>query len=168
MKSEAKAELERILGAYDDKLTEVERLGAAERTAQAEFPVRFATLRAEIIRPALHELVQVLSAHGHEVTVSEKEGSSSNAGGVTLAATSLRIVPKPFARKVPAKSENFIEVTFAANPAERKVIVSSTNTTVTFDRSVGDHGEYAIDALTADVVVSAVLQTLKDAFTGTK
>jgi hypothetical protein len=168
MKGEAKAELERVLGVYDDKLAEDARLGAAERAARTEFPARFARLRAEVISPTLHELAQVLGAHGHEVTVSEREGSSSNAGGVTLAHISLRVVPKPFARKVPAKSENFIEVTFAANPAERKVLVSSANTTTAFRGSVGDHGEYTIDALTADVVVDAVVQTLKDAFTVTK
>lgn len=168
MKGEAKIELERMLAEYDDKLTEVARLGAAERAAQTEFPVRFATLRAEVIRPALQELAQMLNSHGHEVTVSETEGSSSKAGGVTLAATSLRVVPKPFAHKTPAKNENFIEVTFVANPAERKITISSTNTMTTFGGSVENRGEFAIEALTSDVVAAVVLQTLRDAFVGTK
>ena len=168
MKDDAKTQLEQILAAYDEKLSEVDRLGAADRAAQAEFPGRFATLRTETIRPALQELAQVLTSRGHEASVREQERSSSNASGVTLAATSLRIVPKPFAQKSPGRNETFIEVTFAANPGERKVTVSSTNTMITFGASVGDRGEYELGALTSEVVVGLVLQTLKDAFTGAK
>jgi hypothetical protein len=168
MKDYAKTQLEKILAVYDEKLAEVDRASAALRAAQAEFPTRFTRLRTETIRPALHELAEVLTARGHVATVREQEGSSSNAGGVTLAATSLRIVPKPFAHQSSEKAGSFIEVTFAANTSERKVTVSSTNTMINFGGSVGKRGEYDIDALTAEVVVGHVLQVLKDAFTGPK
>jgi hypothetical protein len=56
-------------------------------------------------------------------------------------------------------------VSFSANRSERKVVVSSTTTLIHSSGSVGKRGEYEIDALTADVVVEHVLQTLEKAFT---
>jgi hypothetical protein len=42
--------------------------------------------------------------------------------------------------------------------------VSSTNTIVNNGGSVGKRGEYEIDAVTAEVVASHVIQTLREAF----
>src|SRR5438552_4502159 len=125
MKDEAKNQLTKILGLYDEKLAEAERIEAATRAAQAAFPERFASLKSQIIRPAIQEFADVLNASGHEVTVREQEESSSAVGGVTFAAISLRIVPKPFARKTSETNKSFIEITFAANRSERKITVSS-------------------------------------------
>jgi hypothetical protein len=168
LNDDAKTRLEKILAGYDEKLAEAERIATATRVAQAELPARFATLRTGTIRPALEELVTVLGAHGHAATVREQEKSSSTAGGVTLAAISLRVNPKPFLRQSSEKRDSFIEITFAANESERKVSVSSTNTMINFGGSVGKRGEYEIAALTGDVVVGHVLQVLQDAFTGTR
>jgi hypothetical protein len=168
MKDDAKTQLDRILAVYDEKLAEVERVAAATRAAQEEFPARFATLRTGTIRPALEELAKVLSARGHTAAVREQERSSSTAGGVTLAAVSLRVIPKPFSHQSPEKRDSFIEITFAANESERKVGVSSTNTMINFGGSVGKRGEYELAALTGDVVVGHVIQMLQDAFTGTR
>jgi hypothetical protein len=164
MKPEAKTQLESLLGAYDEKLAEVERREAAIRAAQAAFPERFATLRAMTIRPALQELADVLNGHGHESATREQEESSTTAGGITSATISLRIIPKPFTHKSTEVSNNFIEVTFSANRTERKITVSSTNTIANSGGSRGRRGEYDIEALTADIVASHVLQTLQEAF----
>jgi hypothetical protein len=164
MKPEAKNQLETLLGAYDEKLAEIESREAAIRTASAAFPERFATLRATTIRPALQELADVLNGHGHDSVAREQEESSTTAGGITSAAISLRIIPKPFAHKATEVSNNFIEVTFSANRAERKITVSSTNTIANSGGSRGRRGEYDIEALTADVVAAHVLQTLHEAF----
>jgi len=164
MNNEAKTQLERILGTYDEKLAEIERRESAIRAAQAAFPERFSSLRVKTIRPALQELADVLNGHGHESAAREQEESSTTAGGITSASISLRIIPKPFAHKSTETSNNFIEVMFSANRAERKITVSSTNTVVNSGGSRGRRGEYEIEALTADVVVSHVLQTLQEAF----
>jgi hypothetical protein len=163
MKSEAKNTLETILGTYDDKVAEDARKIAAKRAADLEFPARFATLRAETLRPAIHEFVEVLNGHGHEATSREQEESSTTTGGITLASISLRVNPKPFAHKSPDTNRSFIEVTFSANRAERKVTVSSTNTIVNSSGNLGKRGEYEIEALTADVVAEHVLRTLQEA-----
>jgi hypothetical protein len=164
MNNEAKTQLEKILGTYDEKLAEAERRESAIRAAQVAFPERFSALRANTIRPALQELADVLNGRGHESVAREQEESSTTAGGITSASISLRIIPKPFVRKSTETSNNFIEITFSANRAERKITVSSTNTIVNSGGSRGRRGEYDIEALTADVVASHVLLTLQEAF----
>jgi len=164
MKDEAKSQLTKIIGEYDAKLAETERVAAANRAADAAFPERFLTFRTETIRPALQEIVDLLNAAGHEATVREQEESSSAVGGVKAAAVALRLVPKPFAHKSTETNPIMIEVMFSANRAERKVIVSSTNTMISHGGSVGKRGAYELDALTAEIVVTHVIQTLGDAF----
>jgi hypothetical protein len=169
MKDQAKKQLDAILGAYDAKLAEVARVDEAKRAAQAAFPARFATARTETIRPAIQEFADALNALGHEATANEQEESSSTAGGVTSASVSLKIIPKPHARKpADANKKSFIEITFAANRAERKVVVSSTNTLINSSGSLGKRGEYEVDEVTGDVVAHHVLQALQEAFAGTR
>jgi hypothetical protein len=164
MKDEAKTQLTKILGDYDAKLAEAERVDAANRAAHASFPERFATFKTATLRPALQEIADMLNASGHEAAVREQDESSSAAGGVKAAAISVRIVPKPFAHKSTEPSSSAIEITFSANRIERKITVSSTNTLMSHGGSVGKRGEYEIDAVTADVVTNHVIQTLTEAF----
>jgi hypothetical protein len=168
MKDESKSQLKKILGAYDEKLAEVARVDAANRAAHAAFPERFATLRTKTIRPAIQELADVLNGSGHEANVREQEESASTAGGVTFATISLHIVPKPFVQKAAETSKSFIEISFSAKRNERKIAVASTNTMSNSAGSLGKRGEYEVDAVTAEVVVGHVLQTLQEAFAGTR
>jgi hypothetical protein len=168
MKDDAKNQLKKILATYDEKLAEVARVDAANRAAQAAFPVRFATLRTETIRPAIQEFADALNGRGHEATVREQEESSSTAGGVTFATISLRVIPKPFVHKSAEANKSFIEVSFSANRNERKITVSSTNTMINSGGSLGKRGEYELDLLTADVVVGHVIQALQEALAGGK
>jgi hypothetical protein len=166
MKHEAKSQLKKIIGDYEEKLAETERIDAANRAAHAAFPDRFIALRTEVIAPALKEIADMLNERGHEASVREQEESSSAVGGVRSAAVSLRIVPKPFAKKSAEANPVTIEISFSANRAARKVTVSSTNTMIGHSGSVGKRGEYEVDAVTADVVATHVIQTLNEAFGG--
>ena len=168
MKDEAKSQLKKIIGDYDEKLAEAERVDAANRAAHAEFPARFVTLRAQPIHPATQEIADMLNARGHKASVREQEESSSAEGGVKSAAVSLHVIPKPFANKSTETNPITIEITFSANRSGRKVAVSSTNTMINHGGTVGKLGEYEIDAVTADVVASHVIQTLNEAFRGTR
>jgi hypothetical protein len=163
MKNETKSELKAILGKYDGRLLEEERAVSAARAAEEAFPTRFATLRTETLRPAMQELVELLSTHGHAATVIERDESSTTVGGFLHAAISLRINPKHLASKSPEADKTFIEIVFAANRRERKVSVSSTNTAINSSGNVGKRGEYLIEALTADVVAEEVTRTLQEA-----
>jgi hypothetical protein len=163
MKTDTKSQLTRILGTYDDRVASDERKLAAKRAADAAFPGLFATLRAETIRPAMQEFVDVLLTHGHEAAAREQEESSTTTGGVMLAGITLRVTPKPFAFKSADASRSFIEVTFSANRNDRKVTVSSTNTIVNSGGNVGKRAEYDIEATTADVVAEHLLRTLQEA-----
>ncbi|MEO8877918.1 MAG: hypothetical protein ABI461_20160 [Polyangiaceae bacterium] len=164
MNADAKKQLKHILEAYDARLAETERVEAAQRAAHAAFPERFSVLKTQIILPVLRELSEVLTRSGHESTAREQEESSSTAGGVTSAAVSFRIVPKPFAQRSIDANRSYIDVTFSANRTERKIVVSSTNTIVNSGGSVGKRGAYELDALTADIVVDHVLKALEEAF----
>lgn len=168
MKDEAKSQLQKIVGDYDKKLAESEREAAAKRAASAAFPGRFAALKTEIIQPAMQELADILNERGHEASVREQEESSSTVGGVKSAAIWLRVVPKPFAHKSAETHPITVEIAFSANRSERKVTVASTNTMIGHSGTVGKCGEYEIDAVTADVVASHVIQTLGEAFGGTR
>lgn len=168
MKDEAKSQLKKIIGDYDDKLADAERLDAANRAAHAAFPGQFVTLKTEVIQPAIQEMADMLNQRGHQATVREQEESSSTVDGIKSAAVSLRIVPKPFAHRSSETSPIRIEITFSANRVERKVAVSSTNTMVNHGGNVGKRGEYEIGAMTADVVTAHVIQTLSEAFGGTR
>ena len=164
MKDEAKSQLSKIIGAYDDKLAEIERVEAAARAANAAFPGRFVAVRAGTIQPAIEEIAVILNERGHQATVRQQEESSSAEGGIQYAAVSLRVVPKPFAHKAAEGHAVAIEITFSANRRERRVAVSSTNTMMSQGGTVGKRAEYEIDAVTADVVAGHVLQTLSEAF----
>lgn len=169
MKDEAKTQLAKILGDFDAKLAEIARVEAENRAAQAAFPDRFANLKRDVIRPAMEEIAAMLVARGHQASAREQEESSTAGGGVKSAAISLRVVPKPFAGKGDeGTSQVAIEIAFSANRTVRKVAVSSSNTMINHGGAVGKRGEYEVDAVTADVVTTHVLQTLADAFGGTR
>jgi hypothetical protein len=164
MKDEAKEQLKKIMGDYEAKLFEAERLEAAKRAAQAAFPERFVALKKDTVRPLLQEVADLLNARGHEASVREQDESSSTGGGVKSAAISLRVVPKPWAHKSTEPNPSAIEIHFSANRGERKVTVSSTNTMIGHGGSVGKRGEYEIDAVTTEVLSNHVIQTLHEAF----
>jgi hypothetical protein len=166
MQDDAKSRLKKIIGDYDAKLTEAERLDSANRTADAAFPARFLAFRSETIKPALQEIADILNEREHEASVREQEESSGAVGGVKSAAVSLRVIPKPFAHKSTGANPVAIEITFSANRSARRVTVSSTNTMMTHGGSVGKRGEYEIDAVTAELVTTHVIQTLNEAFGG--
>ncbi len=168
MRDEAKSQLTKILEDYDAKLAEAERLAAADRAADASFPERFLACRAETIRPGLEEIAAMLNAAGHAATVRDQEESSNAVGGVKSAAVSLRVVPRPFVQKSTETSSIVVEVMFSASRAERKVIVSSTNTIISHGGSVGKRGAYEITALTPEVVTTHAIQTLGEAFAARK
>lgn len=164
MNAEAKKQLKHILETYDARLAETERVDTAQRAAQAAFPEQFTALKTQTILPVLRELAEVLTRSGHESTQREQDESSSTAGGVTSAAISFRVVPRPFAQRPADAKRSYIEITFAANRTERKIVVSSTNTIVNSGGSVGKRGAYQLDALTADIVADHVLKALEEAF----
>ena len=166
MKDDARKQLKRILGAYDERLAETERAEAASRAAKEAFPERFSTLKKETILPALQELAEILNRSGHEARASELEESSTTAGGVSSAAVGLRIIPKSFAQRASDTKRSYIEILFSAYRSDRKIVVSSTNTLISSGGGVGKRGEYEIEALTGDVVVAQVLQTLEEALGG--
>jgi hypothetical protein len=162
MHDDAKKELEKILGAYDERLAEAARADAANCAAEKAFPVRYAKLRSDTIRPAVQEFADVLNRRGHEAAVREFEESTSSDTGVTFAAIALRIVPKAVAHAAAGTKKSFIEVAFSANRSERKITVSSTSTMLSSCGSVGKRGEYEIDALTTDVIEAHLFQTLRE------
>jgi len=163
MRDDAKQQLKTILGNYDEKLADVERRDVAMRAAYAAFPERFAALKKDLIRPALQEFVEMLDSHGHQATAREQEESSSTAGGVTSAAISLRIIPKPFAHRSVEANNSCIEITFSANRAEQKIVVSATNTILNARGSLGKRGEYDLESFNADIIAGHVLKTLQEA-----
>ena len=163
----AKSELQRILLAYDEKLAEAARCDAAKRAADLAFPELYAALRSDTIRPALQTFADEMNGRGHEVTVREQEESTSSEGGVTSAMVALRIIPKAFVESGAATKKCFVELSFSANRGERRITVASTNTMMNSPGRVGKRAEYEIAALTADVVETHVLQTLRDVLVGT-
>ena len=167
MNDDAKNQLQKILGAYDERLAEIARVDAANSAAQMAFPERYAALRSNTIRPVMQEFANVLNSRGHEVTVRELEESTSSDVGVTLATIALHIIPKAFVDKGATTKRSYIEISFSANRNERKIVVSSTNTIINSSGSVGKRGSYDVDALTTDVIEAHVIHTLREGLAGT-
>ena len=168
MKDEDKARLQKILGDYEAKLAEAARIDAVNRAAQAAFPGRFVALAAEVLRPAMQEIADLLRARGHEATVHEQEESSSTAGGVKAAAVSMRVVPKSVTPGAASSSPVAFEISFSANRAERKVVVSSSSTMMNHGARMGKRGEFEVDAVTADVVATHAIKALEEAIGSTR
>ncbi len=162
MKDDVKKQLTQILGAYDDKLAETARAEAVSKAAQAAFPERFVALMKDTIRPTFQEFADVMNSHGHQVEVREQEAESAVKGGATYTTISLHIVPKAFVSKSTDASKSFIEISFSAKRAERKIGVSSTNTMQSSGASIGRRGEYEIEAVTPEVVATHVLGALQE------
>jgi hypothetical protein len=165
MNEDARAKLNKLLAAYDEKLVLAARIEAAKRAAAVAFPERFATLRSDTIRPTIQEFATVLNDCGHEVTVREFEESTSSEAGVTSATIAVRIVPKALVERIDIAKRSFVELSFSANRNERKILVSSNNTIINSSGSVGKRAEYEIDAVTAGVVEGHVLDALGEALT---
>ncbi len=144
------------------------RADAANRAAQTAFPERYAALRRDTIRPIMQEFAEVCNERGHEATVRDTEESTTTEGGVLLAAITLRIVPKVLSSKAAATNKSYVEISFSANRGEQKIGVSSTNTMINSAGNVGKRGEYTLDMVTADVIETHMLQTLREALVGTR
>lgn len=165
MKDDVKQKLQGLLTAYGDRLAQAERRAAAIKEAQAAFPERFAAAKEKIIRPALTEFVEELNREGHDATIRELDEGHRD-GAFASASIALRVVPKPFAKKATSAeaSSSCIEIIFSANRSERKVVVSSNNTVLNSGGSRGKRGDYDVDAVTEEVVVEQVFNSLQEAF----
>ena len=105
--------------------------------------------------------MSLLVKDGHEAKVLDQQEPSARDGSFAPASIALRIVPTPIGEAGKQGGQAPIEVKFSANQQSMKVLISSSNNS---QGSSGKRGEYDLQELTEDFVVSNVLKTIQEAF----
>ena len=160
MDNEAKTELKGILAAYRARLVDSQERETKLRVARASFIEVFRTLKAERIGPVLNEFVVQLNEEGHQASVVDQQEASDRNGHFTPSSLALRIVPARMGNGSVAHSSTArLEITFSANQHTMKVLVSSSNNA---NGTMGKRGEYDLDELTIEFVVSNVIKTIRE------
>jgi len=161
MDNEAKDELKTILAAYRARVVDGQEREARMKADRASFVEVFRTVKVQTVAPVLFDFVAQLQEHGHEANVVDQEEASDRNGRFTPASIALRVVPARIGG-TPSVSFNRtpIEVTFSANQHTMKVLVSSSNNG---QGASGKRGDYDLEDLTTEFVVSNVLKTIREA-----
>jgi hypothetical protein len=161
MNDDAKNQLASILAGYRARLSEALDRQAKIKADRASFIELFRNLTTGTIRPILDDFVGLLVKDGHEANVLDQQEPSARDGSFAPASIALRIVPTPIGEAGKQGGQAPIEVKFSANQQSMKVLISSSNNS---QGSSGKRGEYDLQELTEDFVVSNVLKTIHEAF----
>jgi hypothetical protein len=163
MDHESDSELKSILAAYQARIVDAQEREAKRKADRASFIDVFRTLKAERIGPVLHDFAAQLNEHGHEASVVDQQDASDRNGRFTPASIALRVVPARIGEAPVGQSGRaLVEVTFSANQDAMKVVISSSNNG---QGTSGKRGQYDIEEVSQDFVVSNVLKTIREAFT---
>jgi hypothetical protein len=162
MDRESEEELKSILAAYRAKIVEAEEREARRKAARVSFIDVFRSLKAERIAPVMRDFAARLNEHGHEASVVDQQDASDRNGRFAPASISLRVIPARIGDvPVGQSGRALVEVTFSANQEAMKVVISSSNNG---QGTSGKRGQYDVEEVTQDFVVSNVLKTIRDAF----
>jgi hypothetical protein len=162
MDRESEDELVNILQAYRAKMVEAEDREAKRKAARASFVDVFRSLKVDRIGPVLRDFAARLNEHGHEASVVDQQDASDKNGRFAPASIALRVVPARIGNAPVAQSgRTLVEVTFSANQEAMKIVISSSNNG---QGTSGRRGQYDVEEVTQEFVVSNVLKTLRDAF----
>jgi hypothetical protein len=93
MADRMQTELGRLLDEYDARRRADTDREQRNREDEALFLQQFADLRHRVIRPVFETAGAMLEARGHRFSITEQESASANAGRISEAGISLRVVP---------------------------------------------------------------------------
>jgi ParB-like chromosome segregation protein Spo0J len=85
--------LEKMLDAYDARRQGDQEREQKIRDDDAQFLQRFQELRRGVIRPVFEAAGTMLEARGHRYSITEQESMAGDAGKISEAGISLRIIP---------------------------------------------------------------------------
>lgn len=93
MADHLREELGKMLDQYDERRRADVAREKKAKDDDAQFLVRFAELRRDVVRPVFEAAGAMLAERGHEFKIAEEEYAADAAGKVTEAAISLHVIP---------------------------------------------------------------------------
>ena len=140
--------LTKLLDDYDTR-----RLGEQAREQKAKddetsFLVDFAELRRDVIRPVFEAVAAMLEERGHRASIVEQEFAGGNAGRISEAGITLRVVPS--GTKAPLH-EDQRSLSFTTRHYNKTVWVNSGESAGSGGLA-GAKGAYALERVTKQLV----------------
>ena len=161
MKEETKNRLANVLNRYDEEQSGAKKQAQETQTAQEELLQAFGHLRTEVIRPSMEAIGTVLQTRGHEYKIVE-EDVSTDAPGKQDVMISMYIFPsRAGAPSTTRELLHFPRISFRSDPYWRRIIVQTSNVTLTYGGLSGGRGEYSISQVTSEFVEKELVQIVE-------
>jgi hypothetical protein len=161
VKEETKNRLANVLNRYDEEQSGAKKQAQETQTAQEELLQAFGHLRTEVIRPSMEAIGTVLQTRGHDYKIVE-EDVSTDAPGKQDVMISMYIFPsRAGAPSTTRELLHFPRISFRADPYWRRIIVQTSNVTLTYGELSGGRGEYSISQVTAEFVEKELVQIVE-------
>jgi hypothetical protein len=162
VKEETKNRLAHVLNRYDEEQSGAKKQARETQTAQEELLQAFGHLRTEVIRPSMEAIGTVLQTRGHEYKIVEEDVSTDAPGTQQDLMISMYIFPsRAGAPSTMRELLHFPRISFRADPYWRRIIVQTSNVTLTYGELSGGRGEYSISQVTAEFIEKELVQIVE-------
>jgi hypothetical protein len=162
VKEETKKRLAHVLDRYDEEQAGAKKQAQKTKTAQEELLKSFGQLRTEVIRPIMEDIGTVLKTRGHDYKIVEEDVSTDAQGTQKDVMISMYIFPsRAGAHATTRELLQFPRISFRPDPYWRRIIVHTSNVTLTYDGLSGGRGEYSIAQITSEFVEKELVQIVE-------
>jgi hypothetical protein len=162
VKEETKNRLANVLNRYDEEQSGAKKQAQETQTAQEELLQSFGQLRTEVIRPIMEDIGTVLQTRGHDYKIVEEDVSTDAPGTQQDVMISMYIFPSHAgAPSTTRELLHFPRISFRSDPYWRRIIVQTSNVTLTYGGLSGGRGEYSISQVTSEFVEKELVQIVE-------
>jgi hypothetical protein len=162
VKEETKNRLANVLNRYDEEQSGAMKQAQETQTAQEELLQSFGQLRTAVIRPIMEDIGTVLQTRGHDYKIVEEDVSTDAPGTQQDVMISMYIFPsRAGAPSTTRELLHFPRISFRSDPYWRRIIVQTSNVTLTYGGLSGGRGEYSISQVTAEFVEKELVQIVE-------
>jgi hypothetical protein len=163
VKEETKNRLANVLNRYDEEQSGAKKQAQETQTAQEELLQAFGHLRTEVIRPSMEAIGTVLQTRGHEYKIVEEDVSTDAPGTQQDLMISMYIFPsRAGAQATTRELLHFPHISFRPDPYWRRIIIHTSNVTLTYGGLSGGRGEYSISQITSEFVEKELVQIVEE------
>jgi len=158
MKKEDESHLESILKTFEQKLAKSKDAKEQRQSEEDVFYMEFKRIRTQVIRPAMEDIGNQLTARGHTSEISEVgDERSKRDAKITM---SIMIGGVPSSACVP---ENTVSVSFS-HTGHMTISIHASTPMQNRRGFEGQRGNYAGSEITTDLVEKKILAVLEEVF----
>jgi len=158
MKKEDESHLESILKRFEQKLAKSKDAKEQRQSEEDVFYVEFKRIRTQVIRPAMEDIGNQLTARGHTSEISEVgDERRQRDAKITM---SIMIGGVPSSACVP---ENTVSVSFS-HMGHMTISIHASTPMQNRRGFAGQRGNYAGTEITTDLVEKKILEVLEEVF----